>query len=147
MGVGVGEGLPSGLGAGLGVGEPLGDGTGLGVCAGTGLSGTGCGIGAFAGAGAGAAGGGVLARLVLPLRGAGVATSAGDGPASAGLLTVVPDAGVVTASTACRLAVLLPGTNEQLTFEPATGISVSRLPLFFARSEITCDGAPAAPSG
>jgi len=80
-------------------------------------------------------------RRVLPRAGVrGVVTSAGVGPASAGLVTSVPAA----AGTACGergprfLATARDGMNEHVCVEPATGINVRRSPLLRARRETIC---------
>jgi hypothetical protein len=122
LGAGLGVGLGLALGAGLGVGLALG--AGLGVGTGAGLS-LGIGLGTVVGLGT-AVGftvvftveGLAFPRRVLPRAGVrGVVTSAGVGPASAGLVTSVP----VAAGTGCGarglrrlLATVRDGVNEHL---------------------------------
>ena len=76
-------------------------------------------------------------RLVLPRRVragfAGVVTSAGAGPASAGVVTVAP-----VAAAFCRERRELPGVNEHRIVLPGTDVSVKRLPEWRARNETIC---------
>jgi hypothetical protein len=144
LGTGMGAGLGVGLGAGLGTGLSLGVGTAAGLSLGIGLGETVVGLGTAVGFTlVFTVEGLAVPRRVLPragVRGV-VVTSAGVGPASAGLVTSVP----VAAGTGCGarglrrlLATVRDGVNEHVCVEPATGISVRRSPFFRARSEITC---------
>ena len=76
-------------------------------------------------------------RLVLPRRVraglAGVVTSAGAGPASAGVVTVGP-----VMAAFCRERRELPGVNEHRIVLPGTDVSVKRLPEWRARNETIC---------
>ena len=150
MGEGLGDGLGDGLGVacgvGVAVGEPLGLGLGIGIglCVGTGVSvGVGGGAGEVLGDGTVV----VLAlgvdlevpfRVFLPLGVAGAMTSAGDGPASAGLETSAPTAAGAAGSDFGVLLLLVarPGVNEQ-GWAGSAGDNVSRSPDFRPRKETT----------
>ena len=127
MGVGLGDGLGDGLGVasgvGLAVGDPLGLGLGIGIgfCVGTEVS-----VGVVVGAGEVLGVGTVVVlalgvdfegafRVFLPLGVAGAITSAGAGPASAGLATSAPTAAGAAGSDFGVLLLLVarPGVNEQ----------------------------------
>ena len=119
---GLGLGLGLGVGVGLGVGSP-GDGLGAGLGIGVGLGlppGVGLGIGLGSGSGLG---------FGLGL-GAGVCAGT-----AAGFATSVPVADGV-------FAMFFELVKLHFMFDPVTGVSVSLLPLFLPRSEITF--APAA---
>lgn len=109
------RGLGLGLGLGVGVGSPgdgLGVGVGLGLPPGVGLgigSGVGLGFGSGLGAGLGA---GVCAGTAV-----GFATSV---PVAAGVFAMFFDV-----------------LKLHFMFDPVTGVSVSLLPLFLPRSDIT----------
>lgn len=60
-------------------------------------------------------------------------TSAGAGPASAGVVTVAP-----VAAAFCRERRELPGVNEHRIVLPGTDVSVKRLPEWRARNETIC---------
>jgi len=123
VGVGLGDGLGVASGVGVAVGDPLGLGLGIGIglCVGTGVSvGVGGGAGEVLGDGTvvGLALGVDLEvpfRVFLPLGVAGAITSAGDGPASAGLATSAPTAAGAAGSDFGVLLLLVarPGVNEQ----------------------------------
>lgn len=88
---------------------------------------------------------GVVVRLVLPRRlragFAGVVTSVGVAPASAGLATVVPAAAGVCRE---RRAILRDDENEHGIVAPGTDVNVRRLPDLCARNETICGGVAAA---
>jgi hypothetical protein len=153
LGEGLGDGLGDGLGVasgvGVAVGEPLGLGLGIGIglCVGTGVS---VGVGGGGGGAGEVLGDGtvvVLAlgvdlevpfRVFLPLGVAGAMTSAGDGPASAGLETSAPTAAGAAGSDFGVLLLLVarPGVNEQ-GWAGSAGDNVSRSPDFRPRKETT----------
>jgi hypothetical protein len=124
LGEGLGDGFGDASGDGFGVGLPLGDALGVGFGLGVGVGLGGIGLGSCAGTvsvgvtgtGAGIVGVVVLffERRVVLLGFAGPVTSAGAGPASAGLETSAPAAaGIVCVERRVRrLAILEPVVNE-----------------------------------
>ena len=113
LGVGVGLGLP--LGVGAGVGSP-----GVGVGIGDGLP---PGLGAGSGLGSG------------------VGVAVGDG-LWAGIVVGVVDGFATSVPAAVPLPAILDVVNIHCEVAPVTGLSVSLVPLFLPRNDITGEPAP-----